>query len=130
MQLRRNSGNHRSLHWNSQIANCKGSGRHSARFEKLGSRKDLMNCVIVKDLENEFLDNSLPPEQRDAVEQHMQICWSCRRELEYLLGFRKSLRECREAPPQALETLVMGAVHRQLQRRPFWQEVRHNLSLW
>ena len=89
-----------------------------------------MNCVVVKDLENEFLDNSLPPEQRDAVEQHLQICWSCRRELEYLLGFRKSLRDCRETPPQALETLVMGAVHRQLQRRPFWQQVRHNLSLW
>ncbi len=89
-----------------------------------------MNCVMVKNLENEFLDESLPPEQRDAVEEHLQLCQSCRQEVELLLGFQKSLRECRQTPPQALETLVIGAVHRRLQRRHFWREWRHDLWLW
>ncbi|HEV8129858.1 MAG TPA: anti-sigma factor [Acidobacteriota bacterium] len=89
-----------------------------------------MNCASVKARENDFLDDSLSPEQRAEVERHLQNCQACRTDLELLLIFRKSLRDCQLAPPQALETLIMRGVNHTLQRRPFWQEWFVNFSVW
>jgi hypothetical protein len=54
-----------------------------------------MNCNEVKQLLSEFLDGTLPFEQRNLVELHLKECPECRRELG---GIRSVLKQAAELP--------------------------------
>jgi hypothetical protein len=50
--------------------------------------------------------------------------------MDLLMLFRKALRESRSPAPAALETLVMGSMHRRLQRESVWKESARSLRNW
>ena len=89
-----------------------------------------MSCNRIRDLESGFLDGLLSPQERRLVEEHQEICAACRARLALFASFRSSLRDNPAPAPHALETLVMRRVHRNLQRRPLWTELREGFRCW
>ena len=59
----------------------------------------MITCRDLTELLLDFLDGSLPPEHRDRIEQHLQLCPPC---VVYLETYRVTIQLSRKLPCQPL----------------------------
>jgi len=66
-----------------------------------------MKCRDARELLNSYLDNGLDPHNDKLLMDHFEKCSSCREELEFLLEYRKTVKEIKpvKAPAGFMEEL-------------------------
>lgn len=78
----------------------------------------MLDCSIIQEYLSAYVDDELPPEQREAVQEHLAVCPQCRGELARLTR----LEEVLEALPSPLPPpeLIDQVLARLSRRQVFW----------
>jgi anti-sigma factor RsiW len=63
------------------------------------SRPEDVTCVEIVRIVNDYVEGALPPEQREAVELHLNLCDGCS---DYLAQLRLSIELTGELPADAI----------------------------
>lgn len=73
-----------------------------------------MNCLDIRTLATEYLEDELPPEDRATFEQHIESCEKCSAWFEML---RQAIEELCELSTDELSTLTEKVLIDQFRRR-------------
>jgi hypothetical protein len=82
-----------------------------------------MDCNGLNQRLDDYLDGLLNPEERAAVDSHVQMCPACRALLAREIGLQRTLRAL--PAPEPLENFFDGAI-----RRAIAQDQRHQRRRW
>lgn len=94
-----------------------------------------MSHEIERETLMRYLDEELPPEERERVEEHLSGCTECRREVEMFRRMKRDLAELPGRPDPSRrggrrESSVWDAVSRRLARPLGWLLLVAGVVLW
>jgi anti-sigma factor RsiW len=88
----------------------------------------MLECSNAQEYFSAYLDDELPPEQREFVQEHLAVCPACRQELAHLTRLWEALEALPEVPPPAgLIDQVMARLPRR--KTPWWGSLALAASL-
>ena len=80
-----------------------------------------MDHQKIKELISAYHDNHLTEEQKKIIEEHVQECEECRRELEEMGRFEEVMRTMElKNPPKEMWQVYWSSVYNRLERRIGW----------
>lgn len=90
-----------------------------------------MSHEVERETLMRYLDEELPPEAREAVEEHLSGCTECRREVQVFRRMKRDLAELPGRPTVGRDgASVWSAVNRRLARPLGWLLLVAGVVLW
>lgn len=80
-----------------------------------------MDHQKIKELISSYHDNELSEDQEKMIEEHIQLCEECRRELEEMGRFEEVMQKMElKQPPKEMWQVYWTSVYNRLERRIGW----------